>query len=469
MTQFAVLLALMSIFCLTPFVFSTESQVDSEGSVEGEQLKYVFYIFRHGARAPGKLGDKKIDSLGVDWSALNDKDLTSGGLRQHYLLGLSMWERYSHFLSSKYRTGEIEALTSDRQRSLESYVAHQQGLFEGYQHELLTEGQRTKAFPPGEVPDEIRKISLENYYPVGTHPTPIFASHELFPEETYLKFKDLCKGAEETDEDIYLSERVERAVSFIKQYKTPLLNMGFALDPKETDEHMINERVEKLRRIRDAFIADYFDGRLPKDYFIGTGITIEAFYKDLQMWYNYDKFLKNYKYKEGYNARVLISRLFDNIINHSFQDRIDREREFKGEESKMVEDKEGNLIEERSYNYGHPKMTIYSMHDTEMVQIMTLFKYALGTEFQGIEFAASYNFELLKVEPRAASIESKEFLKEEIKERFLEEAEAAYDVRILYNKEEIYRDSLVNFKSKISEQMISDEEINAYCGFSSKN
>eukprot|EP00340_Litonotus_pictus_P010587 CAMPEP_0170536256 /NCGR_PEP_ID=MMETSP0209-20121228/102049_1 /TAXON_ID=665100 ORGANISM="Litonotus pictus, Strain P1" /NCGR_SAMPLE_ID=MMETSP0209 /ASSEMBLY_ACC=CAM_ASM_000301 /LENGTH=272 /DNA_ID=CAMNT_0010837605 /DNA_START=675 /DNA_END=1494 /DNA_ORIENTATION=- len=272
--------------------------------------------------------------------------------------------------------------------------------------------------------------------------------------------------------------------------------MGFALDPKETDEHMINERVEKLRRIRDAFIADYFDGRLPKDYFIGTGITIEAFYKDLQMWYNYDKFLKNYKYKEGYNARVLISRLFDNIINHSFQDRIDREREFKGEESKMAEDKEGNLkkreatdrerefkgeeskmaedkegnlIEERSYNYGHPKMTIYSMHDTEIVQIMTLFKYALGTEFQGIEFAASYNFELLKVEPRAASIESKEFLKEEIKERFLEEAEAAYDVRILYNKEEIYRDSLVNFKSKISEQMISDEEINAYCGFSSKN
>ena len=69
------------------------------------KIRFVFEIFRHGARTPLLDGETKTDYLGKKW--IGDGELTSVGMRQHFLLGHRNREVYKDFLSNSYNVNEI--------------------------------------------------------------------------------------------------------------------------------------------------------------------------------------------------------------------------------------------------------------------------------------------------------------------------------------------------------------------------
>ncbi|EAR84653.1 histidine acid phosphatase family protein (macronuclear) [Tetrahymena thermophila SB210] len=87
------------------------------------ELKFVFQLYRHGARGPIN-----------DWfNGGEQKDiyneLTPTGERQHYNLGSKMREEYKGFLPSKFNHSEIYVRSTDMNRTLMSAASHLQGMF----------------------------------------------------------------------------------------------------------------------------------------------------------------------------------------------------------------------------------------------------------------------------------------------------------------------------------------------------
>lgn len=80
-------------------------------------------FFRHGARLPYipyKLSKPPI---------IDDSDLTAIGMRQEYLLGLAIRQKYT-FLNPTYTYTNVEVYSSNRRRTLVSAMSQLQGLFD---------------------------------------------------------------------------------------------------------------------------------------------------------------------------------------------------------------------------------------------------------------------------------------------------------------------------------------------------
>lgn len=424
-----------------------------------ESIKFAFYIFRHGARAP-KLpneGEKK-DAIGVSWDGFLSNQLTATGKRQHYILGLEKREMYKELLGKEYATGEIYTFTSTVERAITSNLSHQQGLYEDYSQIALTTEQQKRAFPPGAITEEEQKISEETLSPVGQHFSKIYAYHQNYEINQYMKFDDSCYGIKQTNENYYSSDIKKQLEDFYSKYKATLNDLGFTLEEtKLSDQTYLNERVSKLQEFKNAYICEYFEGKLLKDYFPGAPEKEEEFRNNFERWNLDAKYLQTYKKDNNYNARVLTSKLFRNIIDNYFMKRIssDSDEKTKGK-----------------YNDAQPKLLVYSMHDDDLSAIMYTLNYAIGLKFENIPFASSYDFQLIYKTPTSENENTENINNGQINnEKFLASTVDTknYLVRILYNNVEVYKDSLDGFNTKMERTMIDSHTISVYCHFENEN
>ena len=406
---------------------------------DGEELVFVNYMFRHGIRSPSKLNDKNEDSLGVSWktdgkNSLN-KNLTNTGKRQQYILGLIQGEKYKDFLGPNYkRDGVILAFSSDRDRTIESYLAHQQGLFEVFDKVNLTPEQQEVAYPPGEITTEEKQIAEKNLFPVGEFYFYINAKHELYPEEHFFSFEDKCYGVTNTNKNYYFSDLEKDMLNFYDKYTQVLNKMNFTIDKetkrtKEENMKYIKQKRSDLSNIRDAYVADYFENTLPQSYFTSEDEE-QTFRNEIEKWQNIDKYTEKYKSFNSYNSRILISRFFKELINLLNYRSKDQKKE---------------------YTKLNPKMIINSFHDTDMLHIMAMLKEALGLQLTQIPTASVYDFQLIRKTTSSA-----------------EEENIEYILRITFNHEEIYKGNLSDFSKKINFYLLSDPEIDLFCHFSNE-
>ena len=80
----------------------------SYSSQNQNKTRFVFKIFRHGARAP--FTDKNgIDALLNYWKEGNYK-ITTLGIHQEYVMGLHDRIKYSKYLDEKFSPKEIKAM-----------------------------------------------------------------------------------------------------------------------------------------------------------------------------------------------------------------------------------------------------------------------------------------------------------------------------------------------------------------------
>jgi hypothetical protein len=91
-------------------------------------LLFVGEVCRHGARSP----TKKFPFDSKYWDSKLSGELTSSGMRQHYLLGTELRKRYIEdvkFLSSEYNSQEIFVISSAYNRTILSAMSQMQGLY----------------------------------------------------------------------------------------------------------------------------------------------------------------------------------------------------------------------------------------------------------------------------------------------------------------------------------------------------
>ena len=86
------------------------------------EFRYVYIMFRHGARA----SLNKKDIFGTDWK---EGELTNVGKRMLYLAGLNDRKLYDGFLGQTYDINEIYAFSTNHNRTIESLEARVHGLY----------------------------------------------------------------------------------------------------------------------------------------------------------------------------------------------------------------------------------------------------------------------------------------------------------------------------------------------------
>ena len=95
------------------------------------EVIFVLEHFRHGARSPSELNENDLDTLGEKWNGL--QELTNVGLRQHYLLGNHIRNKYPELINyQKYNPKEIEVLSTITNRTIMSARAQLHGIFNNF-------------------------------------------------------------------------------------------------------------------------------------------------------------------------------------------------------------------------------------------------------------------------------------------------------------------------------------------------
>ena len=109
------------------------------------EIRFVFEIFRHGARGPIIINKNNIDVFGELWTSQGE--LSPIGMRQHYLLGRRNYDKYKEILSPEYNEKEIYAISTDYNRTIMSAQSHLQGMYPPGRGPKLVD-EKNKAIPP---------------------------------------------------------------------------------------------------------------------------------------------------------------------------------------------------------------------------------------------------------------------------------------------------------------------------------
>ena len=129
-----------------------------------DKLRFVFGIFRHGARAPySKLDKNNVDILGSKWESKSA--LTGVGKRQHYLIGYKNKEKYSNALNMTERNhDEILLFSTKTSRTMMSIYSEIFGMYPTSTGPVMNKEQLPFALPPIEnfdITDEINSLKMD--------------------------------------------------------------------------------------------------------------------------------------------------------------------------------------------------------------------------------------------------------------------------------------------------------------------
>jgi len=130
------------------------------------QPDQVIQIFRHGARGP-------VGDYDPSWPPQQRGQLTPVGLRQHYILGKVLSEKYPHFFGSQYDYNQVYMLSDDTQRCIQSAGAQFYGIYLGSGPALKKTYPSELAVPPYQDQRvQTLAASLPNVEAIGNNNIP---------------------------------------------------------------------------------------------------------------------------------------------------------------------------------------------------------------------------------------------------------------------------------------------------------
>lgn len=376
---------------------------------------FVFSTIRHGARAPySYVNDDRVDILGNKWE-INAQELTNLGIRQLYILGLYQREKYGELLKSP-NPGELYAMSTDKNRTIQSFLAHYQGLYpEG---EDIKENQRTRAVPPGQLPSSVQDlVNDQNYLSAIGKKTSVLAYHTLEDAKNYhnLFYKvngvQNCKGYPDYEKDN--NDRIKQVImKLYNSNKADLEKNNIIVDEKNPTASRA-----KLFKFADAYIANYFEGNdVAKD---------KALFENLSDFYYHDISEGIYGDSEAKLARINKSKVLRNLIQY-----LNYRSNPKNTE----------------YTTANPKMVLYTWHDVDISEIMQVLNYAFPEN--KMDFMATYS----------------SFLNFELNV----DADKKYTVSVVMNAKQMFEHPLDKFITQLEKVLLSDKEITDFCGLGSK-
>lgn len=384
-----------------------------------QELRFVFEMLRHGARAPtDNLDGNSEDWFGFKWSGV--KELTNVGLRQSYLTGYSDYLRYirdKKFLSETFDPREVYLISTDSHRTLLTANAHLQGLYPHGTGPELSEGQRTLAVPPNDLTSCSEEIQNVDALPFKMNILPI---HSFFSADRYIQLQDkkVCPGVTGYYEKTQTSEAMKTLLEEIENKYGDNFN---AVAKKFEKEMFLNYAT--AYSILDAVICADVDGR---DFskFENIGINRKELVDYAYRFFRTDfEIIKESRNKVG---EMAMSPVFTQIK--------------KWMDTKITYDKNGNTDYK---GFDMPKYVMYSAHDSTMAVFNYFLELNFGVELTYPTFASRINLELVK------------------------NTDGTYEIHYYFNEQLKKTIPYDDFTNKLNKVLKTKEEIAAFCRFDS--
>jgi hypothetical protein len=329
---------------------------------------FIAELFRHGARSPTTYQSWDSDER---WGAAGQ--LTASGMRQHYLLGHELRNRYiltEAFLSSELTAGETVVYSTEFNRTIMSAQSQFTGLYPPGTGPEISSDNSQRAVPPITVTD-LDQLLTE----LGTAALP--DRTQLLPVHT------------DDVQTMLNPSATEAACPMLKQivsnnYLSPEVAILFTdyADIVETVASELNvTSIEAMKRVPDLWdsvTSNRFHG-----YEIPEVFTNDTFYERMsEMVFKLQSLIH---YSSATQLKFYTSAIFSDILVH---------------------------LNEARYNTWTEKFVFYSAHDTTVMPIVL----GLGYDLQAWAPFASNVFFVMSVEN--------------------EDTDPTYAVKVLYNDEE---------------------------------
>lgn len=399
-------LIILLILCLLSYIHS--------------ELRFALEMFRHGARSPDILISNNTDLLGEKWEW--EGELTSFGMRQHYLLGYKERVYFKDFLSPSYDPNEIYVISTDENRTLMSGQAHLQGLYPPGTGPVMNPLWNDKAVPPIEDFDFRSEIAnLNNSALPNT--MQVFPIHLLDYSNKlyYLYDRKFCPRASQIFDQRKKGPKEQASLQkFQNLYADKIKKaLNFSQDVKFD--------YDLIHHISDSYISGYTEGR-NFTALVNAGINLDEFanftYEHLSL-----DVLDVYSGDKEY-AIVTKSTAFRDI-NTWMSTRVQRDAHNEGYTA-----------------YSAPKLVLYSIHDRDLGDMFGFLREVFNlTQSYYPYYASSMLFELHKTD----KIENS--------------TNIDYEVKIFFNGKLLMSTPFKEFNSTVLSKSYTREQIGDYCGW----
>jgi hypothetical protein len=385
------------------------------------ELRFLFSMFRHGARSPVGLDEKKKDDFGEYWA--NPGELTPVGMRMHYMLGLRNRDNYGKFIPKTWDTS-IFIRSSDYNRTMQSVQSQLQGFFEAGNGHKLTKFQKKTAFAINEYKGKLAgyqnkagDFAIKN----GIQVFPVHLFNKANPLFSFFYHPFKCEPyagmLEENRSGCVIKTFFEK---YVAQYGKQLETLIGKTPDQIKKDYMLTFSM------MDSFISDLQDGRELKKA-KEAKIDLEAYNKTAYEFSEID-IMNNWNGDEkGFFARWTCSALFPEVL--AWMD------------NRIAADEAGN----KDYSgYKLPRMGIFSTHDVTVGSALTCFNIAFATP----KYYTPYACDL--------------FLELHVNKK------GKWNVTLKYNGHKLGKWSHHEFKTKLQSILMTEDEISETCKFSKK-
>lgn len=216
----------------------------------------VFEFARHGARGP--LAD--LSGGGSEWlKTWGEEQLTGNGMRMHFHLGQEMKLRYPDIFTPDFNYTQMEAVSTNFNRTISSGLSHFTGIFDMFKGPDLKFDNTDKRLQPPRLTIDPSKIDFKTALPNGY--TPVAINSKLYQRVLMVERDDCPVGTRAAAASKKkVSEKIMANTTVINKLKQYSSKYGI------TDIKQINKIVkgvegvdiDSLFLMTDFIIQDYF-------------------------------------------------------------------------------------------------------------------------------------------------------------------------------------------------------------------
>ena len=396
-----------------------------------KKILFIFEHSRHGIKTPSYLNDSSNlrDIFGQEWVGL--KELTRGGNRMEYLLGVYLKNYYNNFFSEKYNPDEIYIMSSDSNRTVESALAQIQGIYQNNVLDIgLTNYQINRSIPyffENKLTPEFEDFleSIENYsLPYNIQIPPIHSIDDRY--HIYrISENENCEPYNYIKDDNLKKTVVKNFINNFNYTFGELLLSNLSISDKNYFTNINNIDI-----VCDNFLSNYEIGnKLNK-------IFNEKKYIDF-----YDECIEYFtlKYKEIHIQGIKKNNIVGLITQSQIMRIILNYMKKRYDLSKKGKEYEDLIIN------GSPKYVMLKGHDFTISTMEDLLKIIFETEISFPSIGSSQFFVLNKISSKSLGTK--------------------YNVEIIFNDKIKLEIDFNSFEKKIKKKIWSSKKVADYCGW----
>ena len=396
-----------------------------------KKILFIFEHSRHGIKTPSYLNDSSNlrDIFGQEWIGL--KELTRGGNRMEYLLGVYLKNYYNNFFSEKYNPDEIYIMSSDSNRTVESALAQIQGIYQNNVLDIgLTNYQINRSIPyffENKLTPEFEDFleSIENYsLPYNIQIPPIHSIDDRY--HIYrISENENCEPYNYIKDDNLKKTVVKNFIN----------NFNYTFGELLLDKLNINDKnyftnINNIDIVCDNFLSNYEIGNKLNDIFE------EEKYIDF-----YDECIEYFtlKYKEIHIQGIKKNNIVGLISQSQIMRIILNYMKKRYDLSKKGKEYEDLIIN------GSPKYVMLKGHDFTISTMEDLLKIIFETEISFPSIGSSQFFVLNKISSKSLGTK--------------------YNVEIIFNDKIKLEIDFKSFEKKIKKKIWSSKKVADFCGW----